>query len=255
MKLWVLSDLHLEFEPQGLALPAPEADVCIVAGDVYTRGPARSIAMLAALIPDMRTVFVAGNHEFHGSFVLDGLKEARREAARHPNIHFLEDESVELDGVLFAGATLWTDFELFGAPQLAMGYCKEEMNDYRRAGWSKKPYAKLHPAHTARKHHRSREFLDRFLAEQNGRKSVVVTHTAPSLRSIAPRHRNDIASAAYASPLDDLIQARGPNLWVHGHVHHALDYTIGRTRIVCNPRGYSTDTELEQFDPRLAIEF
>jgi hypothetical protein len=27
-------------------------------------------------------------------------------------------------------------------------------------------------------------------------------------------------------------------LWTHGHTHELFDYTIGDTRIVCNPRGY-----------------
>ena len=27
-------------------------------------------------------------------------------------------------------------------------------------------------------------------------------------------------------------------LWTHGHMHDPLDYMIGDTRVVCNPRGY-----------------
>lgn len=38
--------------------------------------------------------------------------------------------------------------------------------------------------------------------------------------------------------MTDLIEGRGPDLWVHGHVHRHADYRIGRTRIVCNPRGH-----------------
>ena len=44
--------------------------------------------------------------------------------------------------------------------------------------------------------------------------------------------------AAYASNLEALIEARGPALWVHGHIHTSSDYRIGATRVVCNPRGY-----------------
>ena len=29
--------------------------------------------------------------------------------------------------------------------------------------------------------------------------------------------------------------------WVHGHIHHAADYTIGPTQIVCNPRGHADE--------------
>jgi hypothetical protein len=38
--------------------------------------------------------------------------------------------------------------------------------------------------------------------------------------------------------MDSFISAFQPDLWIHGHVHDSFDYQIGRTRIVCNPRGY-----------------
>ena len=28
-------------------------------------------------------------------------------------------------------------------------------------------------------------------------------------------------------------------LWTHGHTHEPMDYMIGTTRVVCNPRGYA----------------
>jgi Icc-related predicted phosphoesterase len=48
----------------------------------------------------------------------------------------------------------------------------------------------------------------------------------------------DPVDAAYASNLEALIEAHGPTLWVHGHIHTCSDYRIENTRIVCNPRGY-----------------
>jgi hypothetical protein len=27
-------------------------------------------------------------------------------------------------------------------------------------------------------------------------------------------------------------------VWVHGHMHDPFDYTLGETRVICNPRGY-----------------
>jgi hypothetical protein len=45
-------------------------------------------------------------------------------------------------------------------------------------------------------------------------------------------------------------------LWTHGHTHHAFDYQIGDTRIVCNPRGYETASYSEDsgWDPNKIIE-
>lgn len=36
-----------------------------------------------------------------------------------------------IDGVAFHGATLWTDFELFGDPKFAGYKCQEIMNDLK----------------------------------------------------------------------------------------------------------------------------
>ena len=30
-------------------------------------------------------------------------------------------------------------------------------------------------------------------------------------------------------------------LWVHGHIHYCCDYTLGKTRVLANPRGYPTE--------------
>ncbi len=55
----------------------------------------------------------------------------------------------------------------------------------------------------------------------------------------------------YALDLTDLIRERGPDLWIHGHVHHAVNYWVGRTRVVCNPRGHPD--ERTGFVPDLTI--
>ena len=49
-----------------------------------------------------------------------------------------------------------------------------------------------------------------------------------------------------------MIEERGPDLWVHGHVHRHSDYQVGRTRIVCNARGHMD--EKTGFIPGMVIE-
>ena len=43
-------------------------------------------------------------------------------------------------------------------------------------------------------------------------------------------------------------------LWTHGHTHHAFDYVIGETRVVCNPRGYEGYEGPTGWDPNKVIE-
>jgi predicted phosphodiesterase len=87
MRLWVLSDLHFEFDGplhKGRPLQCPDADVCVVAGDVLN-GCGNSIKWLDYHVaPVMPVVLVAGNHEFYGNSVFEGLEWGRVHAAECP---------------------------------------------------------------------------------------------------------------------------------------------------------------------------
>jgi hypothetical protein len=63
-----------------------------------------------------------------------------------------------------------------------------------------------------------------------------VTHHGPHRQSCAPQYAADWTSPAFISHLP-LLMGRSA-LWVHGHTHVSLDYTVSRTRVLCNPRGY-----------------
>jgi Icc-related predicted phosphoesterase len=81
---------------------------------------------------------------------------------------------------------------------------------------------------------------------------VVVTHHAPSQRSLNPLYSDPMA-AAYATHLDALVEESGVPLWIHGHTHHCVDYRLGRTRVVANQRGYP-DEPVGGFDPGLVLD-
>lgn len=253
MKLWIFSDLHLEMGPLE-DFKLPEADVCVVAGDIDARGILPSLKWLGTTIaPKMPVVFVAGNHEFYRAFMSESLVGARDKVREYPALHFLEDDYVCVDNVVFIGCTLWTDFDLFGIPVIAMRHALDKMNDYRMIGWVKQPFSKLRPNHTRQTHARSLDFIERTSTSHNGLKRVVVTHHAPSIKSIPAEYRKDLASASYASHLEGFVKKVRPKLWIHGHVHQRLDYKIGQTRILCNPLGYR-DENLTDFDPGLVID-
>lgn len=254
MNLWIMSDLHLEFGQPFAQLLPPDADVLVCAGDLLTRGIVPSIEWLAANTPSsMPVVFTAGNHEYYGASVQESIRDARLLRDRHPRIRFLENEAVDIGDVRFFGATLWTDFRINGGdPELAMATAQTGMNDYRKIKFSKLPYQKFKPIHAYRKHHESRAFLKSALAESSTRKTVVLSHHAPSSRSIPAEFQGDPLSACYASDLEELIVEGQPSLWVHGHVHKRVDYRVGGTRVLANPRGYPG--EGKAFDPQLVIE-
>lgn len=152
---------------------------------------------------------------------------------------------------------MWTDFHLFGDDTLkaAMREAESFMNDYKRIRLAKKEYRKLPAADTAQFHAAARSWLSKKLDDPFDGKTVVITHMAPSMRSVPEQYATDRISAAYASRLEEL--AAKADLWVHGHMHESSDYLIGNCRVVCNPCGYMKcggGTENDDFNPNFIAE-
>ena len=246
MQLHVLSDLHLEFAP--FEPPPIQADAVVLAGDTHLG--LRGVEWAAQAFAGWPVIYVLGNHEFYGHTAPDLIAKAQARGAEL-GVHVLSDSGIVVEGVRFLGATLWTDFRLFGpSPTVAM-VAQQRMVDFRKIRVSPQ-YRKLQPADTALWHARSIRFLQQALAERFDGPTVVVTHHAPSSRSVAPSFATDELSAAYASALDELVASSAAVYWIHGHTHYNARYELGRTSIVSNQRGYP-DEPAPGFDPALVL--
>ena len=104
MKLWVLSDWHLETRLAWSPVRPEEFDILICAGDV-DNDLVRAIEAVALLADAKPSVFVAGNHE--RAYSGWSRHAAAVQAAEDYGVHFLENTAREVGGALFAGATLW----------------------------------------------------------------------------------------------------------------------------------------------------
>ena len=234
MKLQILSDIHLEFGP--FKIPKTDADVIILAGDISPGIEAVAWVKSQTTKP---VLYVAGNHEYYGrKNSLPRLQDKIREACKGSNIHFLENDSIELNGVTFLGCTLWTDFNLHNNPKANMYDAQSMMTDYKMITVNiGGQWRKLKPEDTCLIHQTSKHWLAKEIFNRSS-PVVVITHHAPSKQSIEAQQRESVLSAAYASNLDEFIITNQPDLWVHGHMHNSSDYKHGKTRVMCNPRGY-----------------
>ncbi len=196
-------------------------------------------------------VFVAGNHEFYGQAIPKLIGDLKAEAAG-TNVHVLSDDSVVIGDVRFLGATLWTDFKLFGTPSISGAAAAGAMSDYKKIRVSPR-FSKLKGLDSARFHAASRRWLENELARNFPGPTVIVTHHAPSARCLNPRLLADELSPAYASALDELVGSSGAALWIHGHTHVATDFFIGATRVLSNQRGYP-DAPAPGFQENLVVE-
>lgn len=233
MKVQVISDLHLEFGSTELTFD--KADVLIIAGDLHTG--TKGVEWIVRNVPGIPVVYVLGNHEYYKGAYPKTLFKIQ-EAAQNTNVIVLENESIQIEDLYFHGATLWTDFELFGNARYYGSLCQERMNDYKKIRRTPS-YSKLRSIDTYGIHKRSLHWLKETLEKHKGQKNIVVTHHAPSINSIPENFRQDSVSSAYASNLEAFIKDYTPNFWIHGHIHSPKRYFIDQTEVICNPHGYS----------------
>ena len=259
MRTLILSDLHHELWREKAPVIDPSAsrpDIVILAGDIDTG--AKAVAWAAHNFAGIPVLYVHGNHEAYGRNLDDTQDDIQAACEQAGNVHFLNCGEYIAGPVRFLGATMWTDFCLFGddTRAAAMREAEAVMNDYRRIRLAKKGYRKLRAPDTAGYHTLHKAWLGKKLDEPFEGTTVVITHMAPSMQSVASGpYAHDLVSAAYASRLDAL--AEKADLWVHGHMHDSFDYQIGKCRVVTNPCGYirrDGSPENEQFDPNFVIE-
>lgn len=259
MKIHALSDLHLGCCPLD---PIPAiGDVLVLAGDVTDGRRDLLFAVASNYLRLCRPVlFVPGNHEFYGHAIARELLQLSREC-RHRGIELLHNRSIVIDGVRFAGTTLWTDFQLERQAYLSMIFAKQGIADFTCIAHRQRS---LTPEATVRFHRRALRFLERVFQSPHAGPTVVVTHHGPHPRSIHKRFARHPLNPAFISDLSEQLNRWAPNLWIHGHVHNRFDYRVGKTRIVTNPRGYESQTRLVdgtihhrrenlEFDPALLL--
>jgi predicted phosphohydrolase len=86
-------------------VPAPGADVLVLAGDI-----GNGIGALKGFADwPVPVVYLAGNHEYYNHQLPEMCDEIRSECERH-GIIFLDNDAVAFGDVRVLGSTLWTDY-------------------------------------------------------------------------------------------------------------------------------------------------
>lgn len=227
-------------------LPNDAESVLLLAGDICEFEHMEFFSDLWKALSErfLAVVYVPGNHEYFGVKAPYGkstfFKHKELLRTYGSNIYLLDNSKVEINGYTIYGTTLWSNYD---NNPLSTTACAG-MGDFR---WSSMSVGPQSPARTPN----PQDYADRYavalesLTNELARgvdNTVVISHFAPSHKSIHQRYAELIPyekNFHFANRLDELIMAH-PNikLWVHGHTHNQFDYTIGSTRVVCNPCGY-----------------
>ena len=236
MNIQYTSDLHIDhngrkvFSSQCIA-----GDVLVIAGDVSGQVETLANFLQSGTEEGVPILFVPGNHEFYGYPFKRYSTMLRKKLPL--GVFLLDRTETVISGVRFLGCTLWTDFE--GESIDVMDYCENDMPDFQ---FILNEYGGFISAEDQlTRHKEERQWLSERLSVPFPGPTVVVTHHAPSFRSISHQFADSPINPAFASDLEKLILKHSPELWIHGHIHESADYQVGRTRVVCNPLGYSVD--------------
>jgi Icc-related predicted phosphoesterase len=262
MKAKIVSDLHLEFGD--INLPNTEkADILILAGDItvirsalseeYKKAKSKLFCFLNRISCEYETIlYVPGNHEFYSSQLGSAVQIFREWLSPYTSIHLLDNEAFSTGSVVWVGGTLWVDSRKIDPLEHVI--LQRNINDFKVIyADNGNPIT----AHDVLKSHV--DFLS--LIDQEGKRlnekqeMVVISHHAPSFRSIHARFKGSQLNVGFANHLDDFIHGRKwIRCWLHGHIHDSADYHVGNCRVICNPRGYFPQNLNPDFNSGLVFE-
>lgn len=249
MKVNLISDLHIAHHYPWETIP--QADAVVIAGDVSNGYIEDDIYEIASNIRDRKVIVVFGNHDYYNlkdyKFTINSIE------TDNPNVTVLDNSSIELEDMIVFGGTMWSSLDAYGTTtrDYMQIWYQNSIRDFESIpGWDSDLMIQAHE-----------KFVQDLKAFEEStrdsqKKRVVVTHFAPSLRSVHAMYYSQIPYNSYwcNNLPEDLISKF--DFWMHGHVHNSFDYQIGRCRVVCNPRGYSHGGILENssFNPDLIFD-
>jgi len=277
MKVCIVSDVHLELNGYSPKLDKLKkgGDLLIIAGDLTLARIVKSEHPQAISHKENlkkfvekwcskfnSVIYVVGNHEHYNYFFRDTV-QTMKDYFKDSNVHVLENESFEKDGILFLCSTLWTDFQ--NGDKTEMYRVEYGMNDYRIIYTKPEEeityiernhpnqrikYGILSAENTYQHHLISRMFLHETLKKNPDKKTVIVTHHCPMFHCNNSARHGVALLSGYCSDLEWMMQDHEQiSHWICGHTHYKFDFMVNKTRVLSNPLGYNGEPQYDSFKP------
>ena len=246
MKFIPISDLHLDINNirRDTWIDFDEDATLIVAGDVSNSLHGISYIKRILCTRFKNVVLISGNHEWYSNKCKESklnryasiegsvanipyasalkyspIPRLKKHADETPNLYFLDNEMVEIDGATIYGGTLWF-------PLLSLN--KEEQHSY---GLLMSDLKFLNNRLIDEMHH---AFIDNMPKKVD----IVVSHHLPNKASFAKESEanSQYAPFYHANLSDDIINRA--KVWIAGHQHEPVEKIIGNdVLLICNPKG------------------
>lgn len=176
---------------------------------------------------------IPGNHEYYDKkhTIAETNELIKEKSSEIENLHFLVNESVDIDNVTYVGTTLWSQLQKSQKKDIVdymndFNYIKTHQNTYLTF----EDYINLH-----------NECLNwltnkfKSLKENNVTNIVTITHHLPSFQLMHPKYSGSTINSAFYNNLDDLMTGK---LWISGHTHSNITKNVNGVPVVVNPFGY-----------------
>jgi len=227
MLVKVLSDLHLGIMSNDLDYVDQGERVCILAGDIAEG--MRGVNWAIANIPEhIQVLYVPGNHEYYGHNYFELQKNFDRHNQSNTHVTVLDNAVVTVDGIRFAGSTLWTNFMVYKNTQATIDWAFG-LNDSR---WIKYGNKTINAYDVISLNTDALEFLSKIKDVD-----VLITHYCPHT-SESPKWKGHKLTPGFITEIPENIH-RKFKYHIHGHTHDSFDYELSYgTRVICNPKGY-----------------
>lgn len=232
MQIQFISDTHDHYP-----IISPVCDYIALLGDIGDPFTREYIDFIDSLAEKFKHVFViAGNHEYYYRVMNDVNNKIKEICSSHINVHYLNNSSVEIEGILFIGSTLWSKIDMVTSYRV---------NDFKCIRTSIKKFLDV-PTYL-QLHKDSVSFIEHEVSK--GIPSIVLTHYAPILEMNGKFIFSPLRSA-YSSNLDYI--KGNVRAWLSGHTRQNLCIFKEGVMYASNCKGFSKDG-CEGFHPNRTI--
>lgn len=221
-RIYIVSDLHLEFRDAEPPTPESEGCILVIAGDLGNPSKPsyeKYLKLCAERFKDV--ILVLGNHDYYS--LARTMKETEilvSEICQRigDNVHYLNCESITISGIMFMGCTLWSDLTRANFKHSDDFRMIKDMDIQR--------YQEIHL--------QQRAWLTSELKQGRG---IVVTHHPPSIYCMHRKYAGlGNVNFFYYNDLDVLLSEA--DVWLCGHTHSGTLTYIKNSVILLNPMGY-----------------
>lgn len=249
ISIQVVSDLHLEYVKKMPTLKIAAPNIALL-GDIGNPRLHSYKKFLDTLCKNYDNVFlISGNHEYWNICSEKNKIWTKQNTdiqienivSKHNNIHYLNNKSIEINGVKIIGSTLWSYINIENK------YI--HIGDYNMISYNL--------ANDMRRNNKM-FFENMKYLEENIKTCkipvIVMTHHLPSFDLISDKYKDNKYNFAYASNIKHIME--DPiKIWLSGHTHKYIDKRINGIRCCVNPHGYSVESTGFVCDKVIDLEY